>query len=116
MIMAQSIRYIRRGVMGTSRQNFNWPGVIFARSVVHITAGEIGIGTTQAHTNPPIQDFFYKLGAARVWVSNISPHKNEFTEDPGGVEYLLHVEWDSPLDVAVTITVEDDLPVEIQGF
>jgi hypothetical protein len=26
------------------------------------------------------------------------------------VEYILHVSWDSPLDVAVTITVEDSTP------
>jgi hypothetical protein len=114
--MAQSLRYIRRGVFGRSRQNFNWPGVITARSVVHITAAEIGFGTTQAQQIPPLQNFFYKLGEAAIWVTNISPHKNEFTDDPGGVEFMLHVQWDSPLDVAVTITVENELPVEIQGF
>jgi len=114
--MARSIRYLVRNTHGTTRQNFNWPGVITARSVVHVTAAEVGVGTTQAHPTPPVQDFFYNLGAAPVWVSNIGPHKNELTTDPGGVEYLLHVEWNSPLNVAVTITVEDALPVEIQGF
>ena len=114
--MARSIRFVRRGVQGVSRQNFNWPGVISARSVVHVTAGEVGPGTTQAHPTPPIQDFFYRLGAASVWVSNISPHKNEFSGEAGGVEFLVHVDWNSPLDIAITITVEDDLPVEIQGF
>jgi hypothetical protein len=114
--MARSIRYIRRGVHGTVPENFNWPGVIEARSVVHVTAAEIGAGTTQARPNPPIQDFFYKIGAAPVWVSNICPHKNEFTSDPGGVEYMLHVDWGAPLDVAITITVEDALPEEIQGY
>jgi hypothetical protein len=114
--MARSIRFVRRGVQGAVRQNFNWPGVITARSVVHITAAEVGPGTTQAHPTPPFQDFFYHLGAASIWVSNVGPHKNEFTGDPGGVEFLLHVDFGSPLDVGITITVEDDIPVEIQGF
>jgi hypothetical protein len=114
--MAQSIRFIRRGINGVVRQNFNWPGVITARSVVHITAAEVGFGTTQVQQNPPTQDFHYNLGAASVWVSNVSPHKNEFNQDPGGVEFLVHVDFNSPLDIAITITVENELPVEIQGF
>jgi hypothetical protein len=114
--MAQSIRYLIRRVNGRIRANFNWPGVITARSVVHVTASEVGVGTTQLNPTPPVQNFFYNLGAADVWVSNISPHKNEFTSDPGGVSFILHVDWSSPLDVAVTITVEDALPVEIQGY
>ena len=114
--MAQSYRYIRRGVHGRVGENFNWPGVITARSVVHVTAGEVKIGTTQLQQTPPVQDFFYHLGDASVWVSNISPHKNEFTSDPGGVEFFLHVDFDSPIDVGITITVEDDLPLGIDGY
>jgi hypothetical protein len=115
--MSKSIRWVVRGVHGRVRANFNWPGVITARSVVHVTAGQVGVGTTQIRPTPPFQDFFYHLGDADVWVSNISPHKNEFrSDDPGGVSFILHVDWGSPLDVAVTITVEDALPVEIQGF
>lgn len=114
--MARSIRFVRRGVQGRVRQNFNWPGVITARSVVHISAAEVAFGTTQAQPTPPTQNFHYHLGAANVWISNIGPHKNAFTDDPGGVEFHINVDWPSPLDVAVTITVEDELPVEIQGF
>jgi hypothetical protein len=113
--MAQSIRYLIRGVRGRVRANFNWP-IITARSVVHVTAGQVGFGTTQVHPTPPTQNFFYILGDADVWVSNISPHKNEFSGQPGGVSFILHVAWPDPLDVAVTITVEDNLPVEIQGY
>jgi hypothetical protein len=99
------------------RCNYNWPGVITARSVVHITAAEVGFGTTQARPVAPSQDFHYHLGEASVWVSNVSPHKNDFNaDDPGGVEFHLHVDWDSPLDIGVTITVEDNLPDEIQGY
>lgn len=114
--MARSIRFVRRGVQGRVRQNFNWPGVISARSVVHITAGEVHSGTTQMQQIPPTQNFFYHLGAANVWVSNVSPHKNEFSGDPGGVEFHINVDWNSPLDIGITITVEDELPVEIQSF
>lgn len=114
--MARSIRFVRRGIQGRVRQNFNWPGVITARSVVHVSAAEVKFGTTQAQQVPPIQNFHYHLGAANVWVSNIGPHRNEFGDDPGGVEFHINVDWPAPLDVAVTITVEDELPVEIQGF
>jgi hypothetical protein len=115
--MANSIRYILRGVQGRVRANFNWPGVITARSVVHVIAGEVHFGTTQVQQIPPLQNFYYTLGAAPIWVTNISPHRNEFSgTDPGGVSFLLHVDWGGPLDVAVTITVEDSLPVEIQGY
>ncbi|WP_159029703.1 hypothetical protein [Streptomyces marincola] len=97
------------------RQNFDWD-IITDRSVVHITAGEVAFGTTEATPVTPGQNSYYHLGAAPVWVSNVSPHRNEFSGQAGGVEYLLHVDWTSPLDVAVTITVEDAVPVEIQGY
>ena len=111
--MSRSIRFVRRGVQGRVRQNFNWPGVITARSVVHISAGEVKFGTTQQQQIPPLQDFHYVLGAANVWISNIGPHKNEFSGEVGGVEFHLNVDFNAPIDVAVTITVEDALPVEI---
>src|SRR4051812_46043777 len=115
--MGTSVRYIIRRVNGRIRCNFNWPGEITARSVVHVSAAQIQFGTTQARGGAPFQDFYYHMGDADVWVSNISPHKNDFNpQDPGGVSFILHVGWDSPLDVAVTVTVENDLPVEIQGY
>jgi len=93
------------------------PGVITsARAVVHITAGEVKFGTTSAHPETPPQDFFYHLGEAKVWISNISPHLNEFSGQAGGVEFLLHVDFDSPIDVGITITVEDNFPFDIQGY
>lgn len=107
---------MRRHIHGHVRQNFNWPGVITARSVVHISAGEIKFGTTQYIQTEPKQNFYYTLGEARVWISNISPHKNEFATDSGGVSFFINVDFGSPIDVAVTITVEDSLPIEIQGY
>jgi hypothetical protein len=115
--MSKSIRYVIRGVHGRVRANFNWPGVITNQSVVHITAGEVNFGNTRRDFEPPGQDFYYILGDADIWVSNVSPHFNTFrNDDPGGVRFILHVNWFAPLDVAVTITVEDKLPIEIQGY
>ncbi len=61
----------------------------------------------------------YWLGDADVWVSNVSPHFNDhFEGEPGGVEFILHVnniDNGAPIDVAVTITVEDNLPLEIDS-
>lgn len=116
--MSNSIRYVIRRVRGRIRCNFNWPGVITSRSVVNVTAGEVRYGTPLRSINTtPFQDFHYVLGDADIWVSNISPHLNEFrNDDPGGVSFILHVNWGSPLDVAVTVTVENNLPVEIQGY
>jgi hypothetical protein len=52
--------------------------------------------------------FFHTLlGSANVFVTNIGPHDPEGAA--GGVEFYLHVEWDSPLDVMVTITVLEDV-------
>ncbi|MCJ8164232.1 hypothetical protein MKJ04_05210 [Pontibacter sp. E15-1] len=114
--MGTSIRWVIRRVKGRVACFFEWDDRITARSVIHITAAEVGFGTTQRRPTPPGQNFFYHLGAASVWVSNISPRKNEFRGSPGSVAFYLHVDWDSPLDVAVTITVEDALPIEIQGY
>jgi len=115
--MSKSARFVRRGVQGVVRQNYFWPGVINAFSNVSITAGEVGVGGS-APTPPGAigQNFFYKLGAASVWVSNVCPHKNDYAHQTGGVEFLIHVDWDSPLDVAITITVDDAYPIVVQGF
>lgn len=114
--MSNSIRFVRRGVQGRVRQNFNLPGIInSAQAVVHITAGEVTQGP-RTLVGAIAQDFIYKVGAANIWVSNISPHFNShFGGEPGGVEFILNVDWDSPLDVGITITVEDQTPFEIQN-
>ncbi len=83
--MSNSIRWVVRGVQGRVRANFSWPGVITNTSVVHITAGEVKFGGTIREPSPPFQDFYYVLGDADVWISNISPHHNTFrNDDPGG--------------------------------
>ncbi len=56
------------------------------------------------------------LGDADVWVSNVSPHfAQHFPGEEGGVEFILHVDWPDPLDVAYTISVEDLPPIDIQN-
>jgi hypothetical protein len=107
--MATSFRHVVRGVHGRVPANFNMPNLIRSRqAVVQITAGEITFDTSPSQVGGVQQDFMYKLGAADIWVSNVSPHFNDhFEGEEGGVQYVLHVNWDSPLDVAVTFTVED---------
>ncbi len=120
--MSQSIRFVRRGVHGRIRQNFNFPAIRSNTAVVNITASEIipldpNVPPFFKEAGDPGQNFRYHLGDANVWVSNISPHlQDHFDGEPGGVEFIINVDFPSPIDVAITITVEDGFPVEIQGL
>ena len=103
--MAQSIRVLYRSQKGTIRKNFNWPPIKLDSAVV-VTAAEF----TPAFGGPmggPKTLGRPNLGAANVYVTNVGAHGPE--PDVGGVEFLLHVDWDSPLDVVVTISVLDDI-------
>jgi hypothetical protein len=115
--MSKSIRFLLRGIKGRHSHNFNWPDVIRSRqAVVHITAGEAKPGPASVVAGGAEQDWMYHLGDANIWVSNICPHFNDhFANEPGGVEFVVHVDFPQPLDVGVTITVEDTTPVEIQN-
>ncbi len=93
--MARSIRILYRGVQGRVRRNFNWPP-IQKNSAVVITAAEYAVGASR-----PL------LGEANVYVTNIGPHDPEGSS--GGVEFHLHADWSSPLDVIVTISVLEDV-------
>lgn len=101
--MGQSIRVFygkEKGLRGRCRMNFNWPP-INALSVVSITAFE---ATDWGSANLlGGQSYNRHLGDANVWVSNVSPHQ-------GGVEFILNVDWEAPLNVAVTIAVDEALP------
>jgi len=102
--MAQSIRILYRGQQGTQRKNFNWPPIKLDSAVV-VTAAEFNFvpglfGGPKTLGRP-------NLGAANVYVTNVGPHGPE--GGSGGVEFLLHVDWGSPLDVIVTITVHEDI-------
>jgi len=100
--MARSIRIVYRGVQGRVRRNFNWPPIT-AKSAVVITAAEWAPsgGLFPPTIGRPL------LGAANVHVSNVGPHDPE--GGSGGVEFHLHVDWPSPLDVIVTISVLEDI-------
>jgi hypothetical protein len=100
--LARSIRILYRGVHGRVRQNFNWDP-IHANSALVITAAEWHAtgGIVPPTVGRP------NLGAANVYVTNVGPHDPEGST--GGVEFILNVDWASPLDVIVTITVFDDV-------
>jgi hypothetical protein len=108
MTMARSIRILYRGVQGRVRRNFNWPPIT-KKSAVVITAAEWALsggifGPTVGRPN---------LGEANVYVTNIGPHDPE--GGSGGVEFHLHVDWNSPLDVIVTISVLEDFEDFVVG-
>ena len=101
--MARSIRVFYTGQHGKGiRKNFNWPP-INQKSAVLITAAEFqfpgGLGG--------LESIRPNLGAAAIWVTNVGAH-GAGTE-AGGVEFLLNVDWPSPLNVMVTITVLEDI-------
>ena len=104
--MARSIRVFYSNMQGVSRQNFNWPPIT-KKSAVLITAAQFfwpggigGLETIRPH-----------LGAASIWVSNVGAHDPEGPggSGSGGVEFLLHVDSNTPINVMVTITVLDDI-------
>lgn len=102
--MAQSFRILDRGVQGRVRRNFNSPSINLDSAVI-ITAAEFtfheGVFGGPKTLGRP------NLGDANVYVTNVGPHG--FGAEAGGVEYHLHVDFDSPLDVIVTITVLDNI-------
>jgi hypothetical protein len=109
--MARSIRVLYRGQHGSIRKNFNWPPINLDSAVI-VTAAEFtpvfgGLGGGPKTLGRP------NLGAANVYVTNVGPHGVAGGE-AGGVEFLLHVDFGSPLDVIVTITVHEDIEQFVQ--
>lgn len=98
--MSQTIRVYydkTHGLHGRSRMNFNWPPIT-QKSVVLLSAAE-ATDMTPGLFGPELA-WSFSLGAADVSISNISPHE-------GGVEFILHVDWNEPLNIVVDITVLD---------
>lgn len=79
--------------------NYNW-NAISAHSVVYISASE---GEIFQNVFDPKNAIFHRLGDAVICVKNINPHG----ANGGGVEFYLEVNWRSPLDVVLDITVLD---------
>jgi hypothetical protein len=118
-MMARSYRHLIAGVHGRVSETFTAPDgeIMSAQAVVHVSAGQVVVhdaGPGDMMFGPDsgkvmTQPFTYTVGDADVWVSNVSPLSLE--DNPaggsGGVAYVLHVDSASPIDVAVTITIED---------
>lgn len=99
--MAHSTRIILRGVQGRVRRNHNF-GPINQNSAVIITACQFNFsGGVFGAAGRPF------LGDANVYVTNIGPHNPE--GGPGGVEFHVHAESPTPIDVMVTISVLEDV-------
>jgi hypothetical protein len=100
--MARSDRLILRGLQGKVRHNHNF-APIHQDSAVIITACEFRFagGVFGSSGRPLLND------AANVFVTNIGPHNPEGGD--GGVEFHIHAESPTPIDVMVTITVLEDV-------
>jgi hypothetical protein len=98
--MVKSIRLLYRSVRGRVRCNYNWDWQkMCERSAVMVTAVEWSAGSGYPQDSSPGRPH---LGPANVYVTNIGPHDSE--GGPGGVEFYLHADSETPLDVLVTIT------------
>ncbi|MBB3606639.1 hypothetical protein FHT40_006330 [Mycolicibacterium sp. BK556] len=99
--MAQSTRIILRGVQGRVRHNHNF-AAIHQNSAVIITACQFRFsGGIAGIAGRPF------LGDADVYVTNVGPHDPEGGD--GGVEFHIHADSPTPIDVMVTITALDDV-------
>ena len=99
--MARSTRILYRGMQGRVRLNRNW-APINRNSAVVITAAEYALeGGIFGTAGRPF------LGEANVYITNIGPHDPEGGD--GGVEFYLHVDGPSPVNVIVTISVLEDV-------
>lgn len=99
--MSRSIRLLYHNMQGRCRLNHNWDAIT-KRSAVVITAAE-----WKAGNDPYDETGRPHLGDASVYVTNIGPHDPE--GGAGGVEFYLHVDYDHPLNVQVTITFLDEI-------
>ena len=98
-LIMKSIRLLYRNMQGRVKCNYNWDWQrMCERSAVMVTAAEWEAGHAPGDSSPGRP----RLGEANIYVTNIGPHDPE--DGPGGVEFYLHVDSDTPLDVLVTIT------------
>ncbi|HTF95088.1 MAG TPA: hypothetical protein VL995_03065 [Cellvibrio sp.] len=101
----RTIRVFLNGAQ-TGWFNFNWDGVITPNSVVHISASE---STFPERNLFGAEGISRHRGAAPIWVKNVRPHgPNPGDIITGGVEFYLQIDWNSPLNIAVDITVLGD--------
>lgn len=99
--MVRSTRLILRGVQGRVRHNHNF-APIHQNSAVIITACQFRFhGGIFGSAGRPF------LGDADVYVTNVGPHDREGGD--GGVEFPIHADSPTLIDVMVTITVLKDV-------
>ena len=99
--MTQTIRKYWGAFKGRVTLNYNWPAIDHD-SVVLVTVSE--------YNNNHVRF----IGSATIGVSNVAPHGPPF--DPNhGVTFVVHVDWQTPLNIVTDITVLDK-PVEIQTY
>jgi hypothetical protein len=98
--MARIRRLLSKDVQGRVRHNYNWDA-INEDSTVIITAGE-----WQAQGGVFGAEGRFLLGEASVYVTSICPHGDG--NEAGGVEFHVHVDWEQPLNVMLSITVLDN--------
>lgn len=100
--MAKTIRHHWTGLKGRVPLNFNWDAIDHD-SVVLVTASEYALNRAAPETS---QRF---VGAASIWVANITPHGPPY-DNNHGVTFVVHVDWGAPLNVVTDITVLDAKP------
>lgn len=106
-------KYWPQPFRGRNWLNFNLPGIVVKRpsssvSAVLVTACEYKrAGGIFGNAGTLMR------GDANIWVSNIHPYIRVPSQDlnvqNGGVEFVINVEWGSPLLIATTITVFDEV-------
>lgn len=107
--MNRSFRVMYKGVKGARFMNFNINGASLTKdSAVLVTAAEFAPDEGMYFPGPFQTQGRPVAGAAPVYVTNVGPHGDG--REQGGVEFMLHVDWGTPLTVIVTITVFD--PIE----
>jgi hypothetical protein len=105
--MSRSFRIFYKDVHGRIPTNFNLSGVdVTNKSAVVVTVGQ---------WTPPaaffdLENVRLQVHGPDVWTTNICPHGSE--NEASGVEFMLHVDSPTPINVAATITVFE----ECEGF
>jgi hypothetical protein len=97
--MARSFRVFYHDQQGRGAKNFNIGGFdITNSSAVLVTAALYNRPASGPDVNTRLL-----VHGPDAWVSNVVPHGGP--QENSGVEFMLHVDSDHPVDVAVTITL-----------
>lgn len=91
---------------GRHAMNYNWDA-IDAGSVVHVSASEY-VKNVPDNEHFSDQDYKRFVGDATIRVANVSPHS-----DPGGVTFVIEVDFPDSLPVVTDITLFDEGPDEL---